>query len=125
MATGGFGTGRFGAGRFGARRFGTRRLGTRRFGARRGGPAAAGAAGAALAASATPGQQAAADELVGRDDQLAALDAILAGARGGRGRMTLVAGEPGIGKTRLAEEAAKNVTGLGEKLQILVRRYGA
>jgi DNA-binding SARP family transcriptional activator len=76
-------------------------------------PRQAGAAGAALAASATPGPQAAADELVGRDDQLAALDAILAGARGGRGRMTLVAGEPGIGKTRLAEEAARRAAAAG------------
>ena len=57
--------------------------------------------------------QAAADELVGRDDQLAALDGILAGGRGGRGRVTLVAGEPGIGKTRLAEEAARRAAAAG------------
>ena len=53
---------------------------------------------------------AAADELVGRDDQLAALEGVLAGARGGRGRVVLVAGEPGIGKTRLAEELAARAT---------------
>ena len=69
--------------------------------------------GPALAASVTQRPQAAADELVGRDDQLAALDAILAGARGGRGQVALVAGEPGIGKTRLAEEAARRAAGAG------------
>jgi DNA-binding SARP family transcriptional activator len=69
--------------------------------------------GPALAASVTQLPQAAADELVGRDDHLAALDAILAGARGGRGRVALVAGEPGIGKTRLAEEAARRAAGAG------------
>jgi len=57
--------------------------------------------------------QAAADELVGRDDQLAALDGVLAGARGGRGRVVLVAGDPGIGKTRLAEEAARRAAAAG------------
>ena len=57
--------------------------------------------------------QAAPDELVGRDDQLAALDGILADAQGGRGRVVLVAGEPGIGKTRLAEEAARRAAAAG------------
>jgi DNA-binding SARP family transcriptional activator len=72
----------------------------------------AGEADPALAASATRSPQAA-DELVGRDDQLAALDGVLAGARGGRGRVALVAGEPGIGKTRLAEEAARRAAAAG------------
>jgi DNA-binding SARP family transcriptional activator len=66
-----------------------------------------------LAASVPRGPQAAADELVGRDDQLAALEGVLAGARGGRGRVVLVAGEPGIGKTRLAEEAARRAAAAG------------
>jgi DNA-binding SARP family transcriptional activator/RecA/RadA recombinase len=65
-----------------------------------------------LAASVPRGPQAA-DELVGRDDQLAALEGVLAGARGGRGRVALVAGEPGIGKTRLAEEAARRAAAAG------------
>ena len=73
----------------------------------------AGKAGPALAASVTQPPQAAADDLVGRDDQLAALDAILAGARGGRGQVALVAGEPGIGKTRLGEEAARHAAAAG------------
>ena len=73
----------------------------------------AGEAGPALAALVAQNPQAAADELVGRDDQLAALDGVLAGARGGRGRVALVAGEPGIGKTRLAEEAARRAAAAG------------
>jgi DNA-binding SARP family transcriptional activator/tetratricopeptide (TPR) repeat protein len=76
-------------------------------------PGEAGEAGPALAASVTRSPQAAADEPVGRDDQLAALDGVLAGARGGRGRVVLVAGEPGIGKTRLAEEAARRGAAAG------------
>jgi DNA-binding SARP family transcriptional activator len=76
-----------------------------------GGPA--GEAGPALAAPVTQRPQAAAGELVGRDDQLAALDGVLAAARGGQGRVALVAGEPGIGKTRLAEEAARRAAAAG------------
>jgi DNA-binding SARP family transcriptional activator len=76
-----------------------------------GGPA--GEACPTLAAPVTRSPQPAADELVGRDDQLAALEGVLAGARGGRGRVVLVAGEPGIGKTRLAEEAARRGAAAG------------
>jgi DNA-binding SARP family transcriptional activator len=79
-----------------------------------GGPA--GEAGPALAALVAQSPQAAADELVGRDDQLAALDGVLAGARGGRGRVALVAGEPGIGKTRLAEETARRAAAAGMRV---------
>lgn len=42
--------------------------------------------------------------LEGRASDLALLDAALGDAAAGRGRMVLLAGEPGIGKTRLAEE---------------------
>ena len=76
-------------------------------------PGETGAAGPVPTASVTQSPQAAADELVGRDDQLAALDGVLAGARGGLGRVVLVAGEPGIGKTRLAEEAARRAAAAG------------
>ena len=55
-------------------------------------------------------------ELVGRDEQLAALDRALAGAAAGRGRLVLVAGEPGIGKTRLAEEVARQAAARGVRV---------
>src|SRR4029453_9172687 len=41
---------------------------------------------------------------VGRERELEALTARLADARAGRGRLVLLVGEPGIGKTRIAEE---------------------
>ncbi|UED87811.1 AAA family ATPase [Streptomyces profundus] len=50
-------------------------------------------------------------ELVGRDGELAALSRVLREAREGRGGIVFVAGEPGIGKTRLTAQAldeAKN-----------------
>lgn len=45
--------------------------------------------------------------LIGREQQLDALEASLTDAAGGNGRVVLLAGEPGIGKTRLAEETAQ------------------
>jgi DNA-binding CsgD family transcriptional regulator len=46
------------------------------------------------------------DGIVGRQRELDALGAWLLAARDGRGRLVLCAGEPGIGKTRLAQELA-------------------
>lgn len=46
------------------------------------------------------------DAFLGRCEELAALRAHFAAAAGGRGGVVLIGGEPGIGKTRLAEEAA-------------------
>ena len=42
--------------------------------------------------------------LIGREHELAALRAVWRNARGGRSVVTVVTGEPGIGKTRLASE---------------------
>ena len=49
---------------------------------------------------ATPAQP-----LRGRDAEMAAIDAALGGARDGRGSVLLVEGGPGLGKSRLLEEA--------------------
>lgn len=46
------------------------------------------------------------DRLVGRERELSALKGWLAAADGGGGRLVLCTGEPGIGKTRLAQELA-------------------
>jgi DNA-binding CsgD family transcriptional regulator len=43
---------------------------------------------------------------VGREEELAVLEALLEGAFAGEGNLALLAGEPGIGKTRTAEEFA-------------------
>jgi len=53
---------------------------------------------------------------VGRDGELSNLRAVLADARAGRGRLVLLAGEPGIGKTRLAEELARHADAAGTAL---------
>ena len=45
--------------------------------------------------------------LVGRDSELAQLEASLQAAEQGSGALVLVAGEAGVGKTRLAEELAE------------------
>jgi len=50
---------------------------------------------------------------VGRDAELDALRGALAAARAGHGRLVLVAGEPGIGKTRLARCLAGEAQQLG------------
>ena len=51
--------------------------------------------------------------LVGRRRELEALTGWLAAARDGRGRLALCAGEPGIGKTRLAQELAAQAAAQG------------
>jgi hypothetical protein len=50
---------------------------------------------------------------VGRAAELAELHAALDDAAAGRGRLFLISGEPGIGKTRLADEFSSVATALG------------
>ena len=50
---------------------------------------------------------------VGRSKELARLEEALARALAGEGRMVMLAGEPGIGKTRTAEELARKARALG------------
>ncbi|XXX77416.1 AAA family ATPase [Sorangium sp. So ce134] len=50
---------------------------------------------------------------VGRDGELRALDDLLGAALAGRGSSALVAGEPGIGKTRLLKELAERASARG------------
>jgi AAA ATPase domain len=50
---------------------------------------------------------------VGRAEQLAELLGLLEAVSAGQGALVLVEGEPGIGKTRLAEEAARRATAAG------------
>jgi signal transduction histidine kinase len=49
--------------------------------------------------------------LIGRDDEVAALEAAFAGALAGRCRGVLVAGAPGVGKTALIDQLRPVVTG--------------
>ncbi|HVH41653.1 MAG TPA: AAA family ATPase [Labilithrix sp.] len=51
--------------------------------------------------------------LIGRGRELAGLDEMLTRASQGRGSMRVVSGEAGVGKTRLADEAAERAAGLG------------
>src|ERR1700689_2202758 len=49
--------------------------------------------------------------LVGRDAELAVLDALFAQTAAGAGGVVLLTGEPGVGKTRLAREATERAAG--------------
>jgi DNA-binding NarL/FixJ family response regulator len=51
--------------------------------------------------------------LVGREAELALLADLLAGARDGAGGLVLLTGPPGIGKTRIAEEAGRAAAAAG------------
>jgi DNA-binding CsgD family transcriptional regulator/tetratricopeptide (TPR) repeat protein len=66
--------------------------------------------------------QASATRLVGRADELAHLRELVAGLRGpgGSGRLVLVAGEPGVGKTRLVREVVAGAEEAG--VTVLVGR---
>ena len=51
--------------------------------------------------------------LVGRDDELSALEDALLAANRGESRFVLLAGDAGIGKTRLATMLARRASKLG------------
>ncbi|HEY5319525.1 MAG TPA: AAA family ATPase [Galbitalea sp.] len=53
------------------------------------------------------------DHVVGRDDELARVESLLARALTGHGGLVVCTGEAGIGKTRLAEELAASAVGHG------------
>jgi len=53
---------------------------------------------------------------VGRDSETYALDAALNDARGGRGRLVVLSGEAGIGKSRLADELSSRAKQLGVRV---------
>ena len=53
---------------------------------------------------------------IGRQQEMAVLAAALDDAVAGRGRLVMLAGEPGIGKTRLAQELASRAESLGAQL---------
>ena len=74
-----------------------------------------GGADTAAAAAQAAGRRAA-GIFVGRERELAELDAALADARAGHGRLVLVSGEAGIGKTRLVEELASRARDVGTRV---------
>src|SRR5438067_7186215 len=67
------------------------------------------------AASVAPGRRAAAP-VVGRDDELELLEAGLADALAGRGRLFVVTGAAGTGKTRLGDEIASRAKAGGARI---------
>ena len=73
-----------------------------------------------LAAGPNPAAETAQSAFVGREAELAELLAGLEDALAGRGRLFLLVGEPGIGKSRLADELIRRAQGRG--VRVLVGR---
>lgn len=83
-------------------------------GARAGAGAAAGAGAGARDGSPTgPGDVRGTPPLIGRTGELAVLDRAFADACAGRGRLVILVGDAGIGKSRLAAEVAAAASGNG------------
>src|SRR5438445_377811 len=62
----------------------------------------------------TPHHSAAADaQFVGREAELERIVLLLSSVSAGRGRVVLLSGEPGVGKTRLASQALTHAATLG------------
>jgi tetratricopeptide (TPR) repeat protein len=61
--------------------------------------------------------------LYGRDDDLAKLHALYEKAKGGEGRVLLIEGEAGIGKTRLVDEFVGQLWQAGEDVNFLFGSY--
>jgi predicted ATPase len=53
---------------------------------------------------------------IGRQDEMAVLTAVLDEVLSGIGQMAMLAGEPGIGKTRLAQELANHADSKGARV---------
>jgi DNA-binding SARP family transcriptional activator len=68
------------------------------------------------AADEQPAEQRSGDVFVGRQRELGVLLAALDDALSGRGRLVLIGGEPGIGKSRLAEELARRARDSGAEV---------
>jgi len=60
--------------------------------------------------------------VVGRDEELEALDSLFEEAKAGRGKLLLVQGEAGVGRTRLIDEFLRRLERRGEEVQAL---YGS
>lgn len=71
---------------------------------------------APLVALSRPATRSLGGTFVGRDRELSQLGDALDSALGGQGQLVLVAGEAGIGKTRITEELADRATARGVKL---------
>ncbi len=63
-----------------------------------------------------PGLSPISGSFVGRQQEMGELQAALEDASAGHGRLVMLAGEPGIGKTRTAQELASHAGTLGTQV---------